>query len=258
MKPFLASLIAVLSLGLVTTIAHAAIPVYGYRVVHSYPHDPQAFTEGLFYRDGQLYEATGQVGESSIRRVDLATGKVLQQVELPPPEYGEGIIAWQDKLIELTWKSHHGYIYDLKSFQRLGRFDYPGEGWSLTRNATHLLMSDGTPDIRVLDPSTLAQVGTIHVTAEGKPVANLNELEWIKGQIWANVWMTNRIARIDPATGHVVGWVDLTGLQPPLQDKDDTIDDVLNGIAYDAKHDRIYVTGKRWPRLFEIKLTPPH
>lgn len=248
-----------LGLALVSATAscHVGVPVYGYRVVHSYPHDPQAYTEGLFYRDGYLYEGTGNVGASSIRKVALTTGKVLQQRALAPPDYGEGIVAWQDKLIELTWQSQHGYIYNLATFKPLGSFPYTGEGWSLTADARHVLMSDGTPDIRVLDPHTLTELSRIHVTADGQPLANLNELEWVKGEIYANVWLTDRIARIDPASGKVVGWIDLSGLKPALTDTADLANDVLNGIAYDAERDRLFVTGKRWPKLYEITLTPP-
>lgn len=257
MKTFPLSLLVLGVALLVAAVpAIAAIPVYGYRVVHAYPHDPQAYTEGLFYRDGYLYEATGTIGGSSIRKVELATGKVLQQRELPPPDYGEGIVAWQGKLIELTWQSQHGYVYDLATFERKGSFPYPGEGWALTANSKHILMSDGTADIRVLDPVTLTELSRIHVTADGQPLANLNELEWVKGEIYANVWLTNRIARIDPASGKVVGWIDLCGLQPVPASLADPQNDVLNGIAYDAKSDRLFVTGKRWPQLYEITLTP--
>ncbi|GAB2591136.1 glutaminyl-peptide cyclotransferase [Dyella jejuensis] len=237
--------------------AQSAIPVYGYTVVRSYPHDTRAYTEGFFYRNGYFYEGTGNVGESSVRKVDIKTGKVLQQAELPPPDYGEGIVAWKNRLIELTWQSHHGFIYDLNTFKRIGQFDYPGEGWALTANDQQLYMTDGTPTIRVLDPRTLKQTGKIDVTAEGKPVANLNELEWVKGQIYANVWLTHVIVRIDPASGKVVGVINLTGLGPKPGETVDPDNDVLNGIAYDARHDRLFVTGKRWPLIYEITLTPP-
>jgi glutaminyl-peptide cyclotransferase len=235
------------------------MPVYGYQVVRTYPHDTGAYTEGFFYLDGYFYEGTGTVGQSTVRKVDMNTGKVLQQVDLPPPDYGEGIVAWKNRLIELTWQSHHGMIYDLKTFKKLSQFDYPGEGWALTADAHHLYMSDGTPTIRILDPNTptLKQVGKIDVTAVGKPVANLNELEWVKGQIYANVWLTHVIVRIDPATGKVVGVINLTGLGPKPEDTPDPGNDVLNGIAYDAQHDRLFVTGKRWPLIYEIKLTSP-
>jgi glutaminyl-peptide cyclotransferase len=232
-------------------------PIYGYQVVRTYPHDKAAYTEGFFYLDGYFYEATGTTGESTIRKVDMNTGKVLQKVDLPPPDYGEGIVNWKNRLMELTWQSHHGFIYDLKTFKKLGQFDYPGEGWALTADNRHIYMSDGTATLRVLDPATLKQVGKIDVTAAGRPVPNLNELEWVKGEIYANVWLTDSIVRIDPATGKVTGVIDLTGLGPKPEEKVDPANDVLNGIAYDAAHDRLFVTGKRWPLIYEIKLTPP-
>lgn len=237
-------------------LASGAIPVYRYRVVHAYPHDRAAYTEGLFYRDGALYEATGTVGASSVRKVELHSGKVLQQTATPWPDYGEGIVAWKDRLIQLTWQDHEGIIYDLATLTPRAKFTYPGEGWALTDDGTHLLMSDGTPTIRVLDPVSLKQVGQIDVTADRKPLANLNELEWVKGELYANVWLTNRIARIDPASGKVVGWIDLTGLGPDPSTLPDPTNDVLNGIAYDAAHDRLFVTGKCWPQLYEIRLLP--
>jgi len=237
--------------------AHDSIPVYGYRVVHSYPHDPQAYTEGLLYLDGHLYESTGQLGASSVRKVELATGKVQQQSSTPWPDYGEGIATWKDKLIQLTWRNHEGFIYDLATLKPQARFDYPGEGWALTSDGQRLYMSDGTPTIRILDPDTLKQTGSIQVTADGQPLQNINELEWVKGQIWANVWLTTRIARIDPASGKVVGWIELAGLVPPADTLTDPVNDVLNGIAYDARHDRLFVTGKCWPKLYEIRLTGP-
>lgn len=237
--------------------AQADTPVYGYKIVHTYPHDTGAYTEGFFFLNGYFYEGTGTVGESSVRKVDMKTGEVVQRANLPPPDYGEGIVAWKNKILELTWQSHHGFIYDLNSFKPLGTFDYPGEGWALTEDGHHILMSDGTPTIRVLDPATLKQIDQINVTANGAPLPSLNEIEWVKGQIYANVWLTNRIARIDPKTGNVVGWIDLTGLGPKPDETVDPNNDVLNGIAYDAKHDRLFVTGKRWPLIYEIKLTPP-
>lgn len=240
--------------------AHAApgtIPVYGYRVVHAYPHDTDAYTEGLFYLDGHLYESTGRVGHSSVRKVDLASGKVLQQTATPWPAYGEGIIAWKDRLIQLTWRRHEGFIYDLATLKPLARFAYPGEGWALTSDGKHLYMSDGTSVIRMLDPDTLKQTGAIHVTADGAALKNINELEWVDGQIFANVWLSGRIARIDPANGKVVGWIDLSGLGPKSDSLPDPTNDVLNGIAWDAGHRRLFVTGKQWPKLYEIDLTGP-
>ena len=257
MKNHVKSALTALFLLLATSACAAKLPVDGYRVVKSYPHDTGAFTEGLFYLDGHLYESTGTVGESTIRQVDLATGEVMQKRALAPPYYGEGIVAWQGKLYELTWRSGRGFIYSLKTFEPLGSFTYEGEGWALTRNATHFLMTDGTPDIRVIDPNTLKVTSTIHVTADGKPLANLNEIEWVKGQIYVNVWMTHRIARVDPKTGHVLAWIDLTGLGPKPDETSDPTNDVLNGIAYDAKGDRLFVTGKRWPTMYEIEVTKP-
>ncbi len=236
-----------------TGAAPAAIPVYGYKVVHTYPHDLNAFTEGLFFQGGYLYESTGLDGHSSVRKVKLETGQVLARANLPADVFGEGITSWNGKLIGLTWKTEIGYLLDLDSFDTVGEFRYPGEGWGLTHDDTELVMSDGTADIRFLDPATQREVHRIHVTAQGKPVDQLNELEWVDGEIYANIWQTDRIARIDPKTGHVVGWIDLAGLLP----KADIIPnhtDVLNGIAYDPATKRLFVTGKMWPKLFEIRL----
>lgn len=229
------------------------IPEYGYRVVHTYPHDPKAFTEGLFYLNGYLYEGTGLDGESDIRKVKLETGEVVQRHQIPPEYFGEGIIAWKDRLLEMTYRAELGWIYDLNTFEKKGEFHYPGEGWALTTDGKRIIMDDGTPQLRFWDPETLKETGRMTVTADGQPVANLNELEWVKGEIYANIWQTERIARIDPSTGKVIGWIDLTGLMSP-QDRVEGQTDVLNGIAYDAAGDRLFVTGKKWPKLFEIKL----
>ncbi|TPG06454.1 glutaminyl-peptide cyclotransferase [Rhodanobacter glycinis] len=233
--------------------AQAAIPVYGYKVVRTYPHDTGAYTEGLFYKDGYLYESTGQAGTSTVRKVELQSGETVQRYNVPSQYFGEGIVDWKDRLVQLTWQTQTGFVYDLASFKLQRTFTYPGEGWALTRDEHHLYMSDGSAVLRILDSESLASTGSILVTAEGSPVTNLNELEWIKGEIYANVWLTNRIARIDPANGHVVGWIDLDGLFD-INQLPDPGNDVLNGIAYDAAHDRLFVTGKRWPTLFEIKL----
>jgi glutaminyl-peptide cyclotransferase len=247
----LAALLMAFSLG---SAAFAAIPTYGFKVVHAYPHDRTAFTEGLFYLDGFIYESTGLEGHSQIRKESLATGKIVQAgPELPPQYFGEGIVNWRSHLIELTWRNQVGLIYDLASLKPQAQFSYSGEGWALTQNGRQIIMSDGTPDIRFLDPATLKEVRRITVTADGAPVKNINELEWVKGEILANVWMTNTIARIDPVSGKVVGWIDLTGLLSPAEISGDQ-DDVLNGIAYDARGDRLFVTGKRWPKLFQIRL----
>ncbi len=231
-----------------------AVTRYGYQIIHAYPHDPQAFTEGLLYRDGVLYESTGLVGRSSVRKVNLETGEVLQHKDVPT-YFGEGIVDWNDQLVQLTWQTQIGFVYDLATFETKRQWSYVGEGWSLTRNDKFLVMSDGTADIRFLNPETLQEDHRITVTLNGTAVTQLNELEWIKGEIWANVWQTNFILRINPASGHVVGIIDLTGLLSDADRGGRTVD-VLNGIAYDAKTDRVFVTGKLWPKLYEIKLVP--
>lgn len=233
--------------------ASAQIPVYTYQVVHAYPHDPGAFTQGLFFANGALYESTGLQGQSSVRKLRLETGEVLRKVDLPGDVFGEGSTAWGKRLITLTWQSQVGFVLDLDSFEVTQRFSYTGEGWGLTHDTKQLIMSDGSAELRFLDPQTLKEVRRLPVTAAGQPVERLNELEWVDGAILANIWQTDRIARIDPKTGHVTAWIDLTGLLPmPYRKKDYT--DVLNGIAYDAKTKRLVVTGKRWPKLFEIRL----
>lgn len=230
----------------------AAIPTYTYTVVNSYPHDPQAFTQGLIYVDGVLYEGTGLNGRSSLRRVHLETGEVQEIVDLDQQYFGEGIALFGDRIIQLTWQSNVAFVYDAQSFERLGEFAYPTEGWGLTHDDTQLIMSDGTANLYFRDPETFAEIGRVEVRDATGPVVRLNELEYINGEVYANVWQTDRIARIDPQTGRVTGWIDLTGL---LSAADRTPDvDVLNGIAYDAANDRLFVTGKLWPRLFEIDL----
>jgi glutamine cyclotransferase len=248
---FLIVVAAFLSAACSTATQARSVPEYGYEVVHTYHHDPLAFTQGLVYSNGFLYEGTGLEEESSIRKVKLETGEVLQKRAVPAV-FGEGIILWKDRLLELTWKHQLGFIYDLTTFEPKGRFDYPGEGWGLTSDGKRIIMSDGSAQLRFWDPETLKETGRITVMDDGRPIAELNELEYIKGEIWANVWQTDRIARIDPASGKVTGWIDLTGILP-RQDRTD-LTDVLNGIAYDAAGDRIFVTGKRWPKLFEIRL----
>ena len=233
----------------------ATAPVGGYTVVKAYPHDPNAFTEGLFYRDGFIFESTGLAGRSFIRKWNLETGVSEQERIVDSRYFGEGIVDWKGRLYELTWTNEIGFIYDINSFERIGEFSYPGEGWALTRDDQRLIMSDGTSFIRFLDPDTLKETGRIEVTDHGVPVRNLNELEWVKGELLANVWQTTRIARIDIKTGNVTGWIELAGLLKEAG-VTGTQDDVLNGIAYDAAGDRLFVTGKLWPKLFEIKLTP--
>ncbi len=233
--------------------ARAEVPEYGIVVQKTYPHDPRAFTEGLIYQNGFLYESTGLEGHSSIRKVVLTTGQVVQEHDLAPKYFGEGIVIWNDRLIGLTYTTEIGFIYDLKTFRQISDFHYKGEGWALTKDSTRLFMSDGTSDLRVLDPDTLNQTGSIHVTCDSRPLRNLNELEWVKGEIYANIWKTPVIARVDPATGHVVGLVDLSDLATRVGVGRTA--DVLNGIAYDAEGNRLFVTGKFWPSLFQITLT---
>jgi glutaminyl-peptide cyclotransferase len=232
--------------------AGAAVPEYSATVVATFPHDPAAFTEGLLYRDGFLYESTGQNGQSFVRQVRLETGAVLRQRRLDAKYFGEGIVVWKDRLIELTWQDHIGFIYDLATFAPVADFHYPGEGWALTRDASHVFMSDGTGDLRILDPDSLTETGRIHVTCDGNPVRNVNELEWVKGEIYANIWLTTVIVRIDPATGAIVGLIDLADLT--AANATGNPDGVLNGIAYDAAADRLFVTGKLWPHLYQITL----
>jgi glutaminyl-peptide cyclotransferase len=236
--------------------AHAKVPVYGYTIERTYPHDPGAFTEGLFYLDGFLYESTGLEGKSDIRKVQLATGKVLKRRPIGAKYFGEGIVAWKGRLAELTWQSQIGFTYDLGTFKPRSTFHYLGEGWALTHDGQRIIMSDGTAQLRFLDPATLAETGRLNVTLNGRPLAMLNELEWVKGEILANVWQTNFIVRIDPKTGNVTGVIDLSALVSQEAAKGRPID-VLNGIAYDAEHDRLFITGKLWPDLYEIKLTGP-
>jgi glutamine cyclotransferase len=235
--------------------AQASVPMYRYEVVHTYPHDPTAFTEGLFYLGGFLYESTGLEQHSSIRKVRLETGEVVQKHEVPKAYFGEGIVNWKHHLLSLTWKSHMGFVYDLATFKEQGEFHYEGEGWALTQDGKQIIMSDGTPELRFLNPDTLLETRRITVTLEGKPVRYVNELEWVKGEIYANVWQTDWILRIDPRSGEVVGLVNLAGLLAAA-DQIPGQTDVLNGIAYDAKDNRLFVTGKNWPKLFEIRLLP--
>jgi len=230
------------------------LPLEPAKVIASFPHDTNAYTEGLFYRDGDLYESTGMEGRSTIRQVDLKTGKVRRTVSIPPSEFGEGIVDWGDQIVSLTWKSGHGYRWTVGGFRRVGAFRYPGEGWALTKDAHHIIMSDGTPVLRFLDPKTLRIVKRVKVTADGNPVENLNELEYVDGEILANIWMTDLIARIDPTSGHVLGWIDVSALTKQADAGGG--DAVANGIAWDAKARRLFVTGKNWPLLFEI--APPH
>jgi glutaminyl-peptide cyclotransferase len=233
--------------------ADAQLPQYTYTVVRTYPHDRDAFTQGLQYLDGVLYEGTGLNGRSSIRKVKLETGEVLQKRDVPQEYFGEGITVWNGSLIELTWQSGVALVYDRQTFAPTRTFKYTGEGWGLTSDGHNLIMSDGTEFLRILDPATFAEHRRIRVTALGQPLKNLNELEYVKGEIFANVWQTDYLARIDPATGNVKAYVDLRGLLTP---RESAQTDVLNGVAYDAAGDRLFVTGKLWPKVFELKLAP--
>jgi glutamine cyclotransferase len=227
------------------------VPTYSYQVVRSYPHDRGAFTQGLIVRNGVFYEGTGQVGQSTLRKVKIETGEVLQVKHLDAPYFGEGITEFKGSIFELTWRHGIGFVYDLKTFAQQRTFDYSGEGWGLTHDGTHLIMSDGSASLRFLDPATLRETRRITVRDGATPVERLNELEFVKGEVFANVWQTDRIVRISPSDGRVTGWIDLAGLLAPA---DRTGVDVLNGIAYDAASDRLFVTGKWWPRVFEITL----
>jgi glutaminyl-peptide cyclotransferase len=228
------------------------VPTYTFKVVHVFPHDSQAFTQGLVYHDGFLYESTGLNGRSSVRKERLETGEVLQHTDLVPNYFGEGIAIVDDQVFQLTWRSQTGFVYKLSDFSFVRRFSYPGEGWGLTTDGHDLYMSDGSAEIRVIDPAGFREKRRIKVHDGGTPITELNELEWIEGEIFANVWQTDRIARISPATGKVTGWIDLKGLLSPLYKLEEGA--VLNGIAYDAKGKRLFVTGKLWPSLFEIQL----
>ena len=259
--------IAILSIGSVLAVALSAgqnrpvqplppvgshAPVSSYRVVHTYPHDRQAFTQGLEYAEKDtLYEGTGLTGSSALRKVDLQTGRVRQQISIPPQYFGEGITVWRSSVLQLTWQSQVGFVYDRTSLSQQKTFRYSGEGWGLTHDATAIIMSDGSASLRFLDPVKLTEVRRLLVTDAGIPIKDLNELEYVRGEIYANVWRTDFIARISPSTGRVVGWIDMKGLLGPA-DRAGT--DVLNGIAYDAAGQRLFVTGKLWPKLFEIVL----
>jgi len=226
----------------------------GYQVIHIYPHDSQAFTQGLIYLDGHLYESTGLEGRSSIRMVDLSTGQVLQKYDLQPEYFGEGLTDWGSSLIQLTWKTHTGIVFDRFSFSPVRTFRYEGEGWGLTRDKTQLIMSDRTSYLRFLDPKSFKETRRLRVSDEtGHPVEKLNELEYVHGEVYANIWQTDEIVQISPRTGKALGWIDLSGL---IDRRELSPDAVLNGIAYDSIGDRLFVTGKLWPKLFEIKITP--
>lgn len=231
-----------------------ATPEYTFKVVHVFPHDPNAYTQGLVYHNGFLYEGTGLKGRSSLRKVKLETGEVLQKIDVPQQFFGEGIAIFKNQILQLTWTAHTGFIYDLSDFHKLGQFTYPTEGWGLTSYDTELFMSDGTSVIHVIDANTFREKRQFTVLDGSTPVTKLNELEFVGDQIFANVWQSDRIARISPKTGKVVGWIDLSGLLSPVYRLEE--DSVLNGIAYDPDGKRLFVTGKLWPSVFEIQIVP--
>jgi glutaminyl-peptide cyclotransferase len=252
-----------------TTIANSVktsggVPVYSYEVVNTFKHDSKAFTQGLFFHNGFLYEGTGQNGKSNLRKVELETGKVVQQYDLPKQNFGEGATILNGKIYQLTWREGKAFVYDAETFKLLKELEYQGQGWGLTNDGKNFYMTDSSHIIRVLDPETFKTVRTLTVFREdGKPLAYINELEFIKGEIWANVWHSeapeilgkpNYIARIDPANGKLLGWIDLGGISPDDVERDG--ENTLNGIAYDEAADRIFVTGKHWKKLFEIKVKP--
>ncbi|CAN5505243.1 glutaminyl-peptide cyclotransferase [soil metagenome] len=240
------------------------VPIYTYEIVNTFRHDPKAFTEGLFFYNGFLYESTGQEGKSDLRKVELESGKVVQQIKLSTDSFGEGTTILNGKIYQLTWREGRGFVYDADTFKLLREFTYAGDGWGLTNDGKNLFMTDSTHVIRVIDPETFRTIRTLVVLREdGKPLMQINELEYIKDEIWANVWHSeepgilgkpNYIARIDPNSGKLLGWIDLGGISPDDVERD--IENTLNGIAYDAQNDRIFVTGKNWKKLFEIKIKP--
>jgi glutamine cyclotransferase len=236
----------------VNRVSAEEIPIYTYEVVNSWPHDPSHFTQGLVYHDDHLYESTGQYGSSILCRVDLKTGKVQKKVDVDREYFAEGMTILGDRVFQLTWQSHRGFVYDLKNFKRLMEFSYDGEGWGLTNDGRSLIMSDGTNQLRFIDPVSFRVLRTIEVLDHGQPLMELNELEYIKGEIYANIWHSDRVVRLDPNSGKILAWIDLTGLRRPEDGTND--DNVLNGIAYDEKSDRLLVTGKRWSRIYEIRL----
>jgi glutamine cyclotransferase len=251
---FAAFLVALLITGCSDSEDSQTPIVYTYKVTKTYPHDTNAFTQGLAFENGFLYESTGLNGRSTLRKVELETGRILQMHKLLTKFFAEGITIYNERIIQLTYKSNVGFVYDKDSFELLQSFNYPTQGWGITYDGKRLIMSDGTSTLYFLDPETFQQTGRIKILDKGVPVGGLNELEYVKGQIFANVWPTERIAIITPRTGQVTGWINMNGLLNP---KDATQPvDVLNGIAYDTVKDRLFVTGKFWPKLFEVKLVP--
>jgi glutamine cyclotransferase len=247
-----------LALLVTLTLPCSAAPTYHYKIIHQYPHSTDSYTEGFFYLNGLFYEGTGRIGHSAILVTQPQTGQPVQRLDLPPQYFGEGIVDWGSNLIEWTWQTHTGFVFDRFSLRTLAQFHYDGEGWGITRTAKELITSDGTATLRFRNPNTFAETRHILVHDGATPVDQLNELEYIPtksgAEIYANIWHSDRIARISPHDGHVIAWIDLTNLLP--DDQKPTAESVLNGIAYDAIHDRLFVTGKQWPIIFEIKVLP--
>jgi glutamine cyclotransferase len=223
-----------------------------YEVVGTYPHDPEAFLQGLVWHDGGFYESTGLYGESTLRRVEFPSGRVLKKISLPADLFGEGLALVENHLVQITWQTHRGFVYDRETFRLIREFTYDTEGWGITYDGKNLIMSDGSSALTYLDPQTYQPVKKLNVTMNGRPVLELNELEFIEGEIWSNVWQTDMILRIDPSTGKVTSYLDMRGVLP--REFRTGHEDVLNGIAYDAEHKRIFISGKKWPRIIEIKL----
>jgi glutamine cyclotransferase len=251
---FLLALLALLLVAPSSAPSRTKTPEFTFKVVNKFPHDPDAFTQGLAYRDGFLYEGTGLKGRSSLRKVRLETGEVIQRTDLAPEFFGEGITLFKNEIVQLTWQSQTGFVYNLSDFRLLRQFSYPGEGWGLATDNRELFMSDGTSEIRVLDPQTLKEKRRFTVHDGSTHVNELNELEFVEGELFANIWQTDRIVRISPQTGEVLGWIDLKGLLSPVYRLESGA--VLNGIAYDPNRKRLFVTGKLWPNIFEIQLVP--
>src|SRR5271156_6041437 len=251
----LAASLALAACLLIADCAAANAPTMGYKVVARYPHSTDSYTEGFLYLDGLFYEGTGIAGQSALFAIEPETGKLVQKREMAPQYFGEGIVDWGPNIYQWTWQSHICFVYDRFSLRPVKQLSYTGEGWGMTRTAKELITSDGTATLRFRDPSTFKETHHIVVKDGERAIDELNELEFIKGEIYANVWHSDRIARISPRDGHVIGWIDLNGLLPESQKGND--ESVLNGIAYDAQHDRLFVTGKQWPAIFEIKVLPP-
>ena len=243
-----------LAASLLTVSCFAAAPVLGYKVLAEYPHSTESYTEGFFYRDGLFYEGTGMAGRSALLVIQPETGKPVQKRELSPQYFGEGIVDWGPNIYQWTWKSQICFVYDRFSLRPIKQFTYTGEGWGMTRTAKEIITSDGSATLRFRDPNSFQETHHIVVKDGTTTIDELNELEYIKGEIYANVWHSDRIARINPQNGHVIAWIDLTGLLPADQMID--AESVLNGIAYDPQHDRLFVTGKQWPKIFAIQAVP--